>query len=278
MPRSFSRSLLSAFVPTACAWALSACPVAGDACLADENCPFDQVCVDAICEWPMPGQGLGGPGDKPPVRRDDAGVVLADAGFDGTEDAGRPADAGPGAPDAHVATADAGAHTLDAAEPEADDAGAPDAAGNGLDAGAPDAVVVEPEPEPEPDPVPVCGDVWEPPPANCPAACTGGCADGVCHVDCSGTGLLFGCVNADITCPEGMPCDVQCTGWGACKNVHVDCADSAPCSITCAGQSSQCDDARFHCGDNQCHIQAEPTLFGQEVDCNDSCDCQYEEL
>jgi len=76
--------------------------------------------------------------------------------------------------------------------------GSPDATPGTADAtpGTPDATPAVPDATPVvSDAVPVC-----------PAACTS-CAGGVCRIDCGPGGCSSG-----VTCPPGMPCEVNCIG------------------------------------------------------------------
>lgn len=65
------------------------------------------------------------------------------------------------------------------------------------------------------------------------AACEGAggrCMGGVCTIE--------GRPNADINCPNGMPCQVTCMMRDTCRSIR--CHDATSCSIDCIGENS-CD-------------------------------------
>lgn len=84
-----------------------------------------------------------------------------------------------------------------------------------------------------------CAYVPDPVSAVCPPECTGGCADGTCHIDCSGTSPETKCMDHNyyvepgagakfrgylgpaVRCPDGMPCKIM---HGRRRRVLVQCA------------------------------------------------------
>jgi len=123
----------------------------------------------------------------------------------------------------------------------------------------------------------------------CPEACTGGCSDGQCLIDCSAEQAC----NSIVECPTGMDCQVTCSGQGSCR-YQIICNDYYQCSIGCTGVASctgaeiqcgaigkchvtcavadACNNADVQCGDGECAS----LCFGvglPDISCNDSCDC-----
>lgn len=70
----------------------------------------------------------------------------------------------------------------------------------------------------------------------CPATCSAGCAGGTCVIEATG---------ANVTCPAGLPCRVQCTGT-ACTG-SITCAAGAACQVVCTGEDA-CKGTRFVAG------------------------------
>jgi LruC domain-containing protein len=81
-------------------------------------------------------------------------------------------------------------------------------------------------------PVSACGLLPNPPaPAQCPAACNGGCSGNTCRIDVfSGSPALV--------CPDGLNCLVRCLGSSSCQDAAVFCPDHGSCSLQCSGPSS----------------------------------------
>lgn len=90
------------------------------------------------------------------------------------------------------------------------------------------------------------------PPAECPAACTGGCAAGVCTIDCSGSKCTSGGPppGPTVACPSGMACRIDCSA-GGCIGAQLVCPDVGACDIACAGAWA-CQDASVTCGAGAC--------------------------
>jgi hypothetical protein len=85
-------------------------------------------------------------------------------------------------------------------------------------------------------------------PDNCKAACTGGtCDGGWCVIACDGGS----CPNT-VTCPPGIPCDVQCVGKDACKS-GVDCAEATACNVLCSGAAA-CSNQKVRCKGSACQV------------------------
>lgn len=103
----------------------------------------------------------------------------------------------------------------------------------------------------------------------CQQGCSRGTCDaqGVCVIDCSGTGK---CLN-DVTCPTNLPCRVVC-GDGSCQH-HVFCSMATSCEVQCTGTNA--------CGDEiQCPANhtCDVTCSGagsckRRTRCADSCSC-----
>ena len=81
-----------------------------------------------------------------------------------------------------------------------------------------------------------------------PGPCEG--AGGRCM---NGTCTIEGRPNADVNCPNGMPCQVTCTGRNACRAVR--CHDATSCTVDCLG---------------------EDTCSGVSCDSSETCDVQCE--
>lgn len=99
----------------------------------------------------------------------------------------------------------------------------------------------------------------------CPAACTGGCADGVCTIVCSGSS----CKDGVITCPEDLACLVRCEGADACDTSEITCPAEYACTVTCLKGVDTCGDVTLQCGAGPCAIQCglEGTCTGSAVNC-----------
>lgn len=83
---------------------------------------------------------------------------------------------------------------------------------------------------------------------DCPDACTGGCVDGVCIIECDATSE---CQNDRIACPEAMPCRIQCDGVASCQGAQFFCPEHAACDLGCTNTSS-CQGGYLVCGDQRC--------------------------
>ena len=93
----------------------------------------------------------------------------------------------------------------------------------------------------------VCGATPAPPAASCPAACTGGCAAGTCHIDCNGPSAC----QTTVTCPSGFACEVQCGGTASCTGATITCPSKYACNVVCNGD---CASAHVHCGTGRCDL------------------------
>ncbi len=100
-------------------------------------------------------------------------------------------------------------------------------------------------------------------PAGCPAACTGGCDDATCRVDCSDTS---DCQVTTIDCPDGMNCIVQCSGLSACQVSTINCPDDGYCDINCSFTST-CQFLQVHGGNG-----------ATDLNCSGTSACQIGEL
>jgi hypothetical protein len=113
----------------------------------------------------------------------------------------------------------------------------------------------------------VCPYNPDPTSAACPAECTGGCAGGVCNIDCSGTTPETKCgdhnwfdfstpqkfdrryVGPAVRCPDGMPCKITC-GPSGCRGKATTgmlfrepqavfrCPSDASCEIDCTASKA----------------------------------------
>lgn len=70
---------------------------------------------------------------------------------------------------------------------------------------------------------------------SCPMACTGGCADGPCRIDCRG---IDECRGRTLTCPPEWPCVVDCDGIDTCNGASIDAASARSLSVLCDGIDS----------------------------------------
>jgi hypothetical protein len=141
----------------------------------------------------------------------------------------------------------------------------------------------------QPPDVTPCGESATPPDIPCPDVCSGGCADGVCLIDCSGEQSC----NSIINCPEGLDCQVTCSGNfscryqivcddyykctvgctapGSCTGAEIVCGEIGDCHVTCA-VGDACNNADITCGDGDCTA----LCFGTGnpvVDCSSACSC-----
>ena len=128
-----------------------------------------------------------------------------------------------------------------------------------------------------------CG--TSPPPTGgaCPAACTGGCQNGTCNIDCTSNSS---CDNTTLSCPEGFACNVLCDHPSACVGSTVLCPSEQACTAQClkgcsgldlvcgavgaceieCGNGSACNNVSVSCGGNACTASCsgntKPTLTG----------------
>jgi hypothetical protein len=93
-----------------------------------------------------------------------------------------------------------------------------------------------------------CGATPTPPAASCPAECTGGCAAGICYIDCN---LAGSCQGVTVTCPAGLACEVQCGASLSCAGATIVCADKYACHVVCNGD---CANAHVQCGTGSCAL------------------------
>lgn len=73
-------------------------------------------------------------------------------------------------------------------------------------------------------------------------------AGGTCN---NGTCVIVG-AGSPITCPPGMPCEVDCTAGGACQN-GVSCGTATSCYIRCDGMNT-CGGSGINCVGTDCVI------------------------
>jgi hypothetical protein len=124
---------------------------------------------------------------------------------------------------------------------------------SGPDAGVADAARAECVADPTPT-----GSV-----ADCPAACTGGCQDGVCTIDCT-TEIC----PTPVTCPDGYACVVECEGVDACDTTDIQCPAEHACRVECIAGVDACGDVALHCGAASCTMECgEATCIGAALLC-----------
>ena len=95
-----------------------------------------------------------------------------------------------------------------------------------------------------------------------PAACgqkTGTCMNGSCVITVTMSGVT-------PTCPDGMPCIVNCNDQSACKNT-ITCGNATSCTINCLMQNS-CQGATMTCT-RGCLVQcwADDTCWNTHYTC-----------
>lgn len=100
---------------------------------------------------------------------------------------------------------------------------------------------------------------------NCPTACNGGCAGGVCRIDCSGAG--------DCICPPGMPCRAECA-YGECAK--VDCSAATDCEILCSPTFGTACTGDVRCGSGNCTVKCGNDACRGKVDCSAAKTCDIE--
>lgn len=141
--------------------------------------------------------------------------------------------------------------------------------------------------EPDPDP--------PGPDDACPEACSGGCADGTCTIECVGFGA---CADGTITCPPGYACRLLCDGGDscdssviecpetfacsvdcrggvdACGDIVLECGEQARCELTCDGTPASCEGALVRCGAGACGVSCEGASRPDVLGCDTSCGCR----
>lgn len=144
-----------------------------------------------------------------------------------------------------------------------------------------------------PPPETTCPAYTAPAAGACPPACTGGCAGGVCTIDCSTTSAcqvatrqcpdgmecsilcagVSACQGSTLRCPNDAACTVACTNTSTCQGAAIVCPPSAPCDVQCSGSSS-CQSGDVICGAGPCHASCTGSASGLDrVECGASCSC-----
>jgi hypothetical protein len=104
---------------------------------------------------------------------------------------------------------------------------------------------------------------------ECDPACAvagGSCIDDTCVIVCTGSSC-----SAQISCPAGYPCEVQCGDDGSCAG-GVDCSAATGCTVTCGGVDA-CD-AEIVCGAGRCSVDCLGAGSCENgVSCSTSCAC-----
>jgi hypothetical protein len=101
----------------------------------------------------------------------------------------------------------------------------------------------------------------------------GTCMAGVCIIE-----PLLGSLQM-VTCPDNMPCEVRCDGFGSCQN-GVNCAGSTECTVSCTGPGA-CQNGVDCGGATACEVTCTGAmgacqlagLSSHAVNCRDS-DCE----
>lgn len=107
-------------------------------------------------------------------------------------------------------------------------------------------------------------------PLPCPAACTGGCQEGACVIDCNDTS---DCQLEMIVCPEGWPCRVECGGISSCQEAFVQCPSAHSCAVSCSNTSA-CQGGLLKCGSQACTAKCDGIATSLDgVECGDACSC-----
>ena len=134
-----------------------------------------------------------------------------------------------------------------------------------------------------------CGQDPDPVGGACPSACTGGCLNGTCIIDCNADsaceadtincpagfactvecGPTDGCKNATINCPTRYACNIECSD---CEGANVNCS-SGVCNLTCGAGSKACKNLDLACGGNTCSASCNGSTDLPLVACGGSCDC-----
>lgn len=99
----------------------------------------------------------------------------------------------------------------------------------------------------------------------CPDVCSGGCANGVCTVDCSSE---YSCVG-QVACPPGIPCEVTC-GYESCDG-EIDCSEASSCTIECTGEYA-CEGS-ITCGSGTCTVICAGYACSGPIDCSMASQC-----
>ena len=109
----------------------------------------------------------------------------------------------------------------------------------------------------KPDYCPTNGSIGTCP--NSAPACTGGCEEGMCNIDCGGGS----CDGSTITCVAGANCSIYYEGSGADTTIY--CPDGYACNLDCA--SSVTDPPLLECGtsSNCTNYCGEQPLAGELV-------------
>lgn len=94
-----------------------------------------------------------------------------------------------------------------------------------------------------------CGADPAPPGGPCPSECDS-CANGVCHIACSGGNS---CSGDTINCPQGFACDLDCSGNSSCAGAEINCPDTYACTVAFNAQNSG-RDATINCTDGSCEL------------------------
>jgi hypothetical protein len=137
-----------------------------------------------------------------------------------------------------------------------------------------------------------CGDA-PPATAACPGLpCNGGCAGGICRVECEGDDA---CKDAQLACPPGLGCAITCSGDASCKAATITCPAAESCELSCyghdactdatlvgalgplgveCGKGSACAKLAVHCGSNSCEARCSDDGAEPDVSCGSACACE----
>ncbi len=105
------------------------------------------------------------------------------------------------------------------------------------------------------------------------------CPEGLpCRVECANNSA---CQEATIRCPKDQPCHVVCDSKSlvkdsddACKGAKIECGNG-PCTVECAKGDQQCRDTVVQCGPNDCSASC-AGMFKPTIDCGcaQTCSCE----
>lgn len=191
------------------------------------------------------------------IPEPDGGSALFDGGVDGGADA-----ANGGSGSGGSGSGGSAGTSVGGAGGESGSGGAGTDAG--VDAGNPDASTISLPPAG----LATCSGFGWDGDTTCPAACTGGCDQGRCTIDCTS---FAACTSATLECPAGLACRLDCNGPQACTQARVVCADG-PCDVECSGASA-CSQMRVDCGDEACRVTCTGATTGTALDLRAGASC-----
>ena len=110
-----------------------------------------------------------------------------------------------------------------------------------------------------------CPPSTTPPGGSCPAVCSGGCAAGVCTINCDAEQE---CKGRDLQCPPEFACVLRCAGKQSCQDTALTCSATHACRIECTGEQA-CAPASADCGAGSCELVCAPQACkGMKLRCS----------